>query len=85
MAFDQLYIVLAGVAALIAAGFVTHSKLDYAGDVPPGIPWVGQQHGILSDLRTRIASLGSMLETIDAGYRKVSILLHLQLSKLTPT
>ncbi len=73
MAFEQLYIVLAGVAALLVAGFLTRSKLNYSGDVPPGIPWVGQQYGILADLRTRIASLGSMLETIDAGYCKVPI------------
>lgn len=71
MVLDQLYVILAGVAALIAAGFVTHSKLNYGGDVPSGLPWVGLQHGFLSDLRTRIASLGGALETIEAGYRKV--------------
>jgi len=71
MTLEQLYIILAGVAALIAAGFVTVSKFNYAGDVPSGLPWVGQQHGFLSDLRTRLASLGSMLETIESGYRKV--------------
>jgi hypothetical protein len=37
------------------------------------LPWVGQQHGAFSDLRTRIASIGSVLETIESGYRKVSI------------
>jgi len=77
MAFDQLYIILAGVTALIAAGFVTRSKLNYGDDVPSGLPWVGKQQGIFSDLRTRIASIGSVLDTIEAGYRKVGeLLLH---------
>jgi len=72
MAFDQLYIILAGLTALIAAGFVTRSKLNYGDDVPSGLPWVGKQQGIFSDLRTRIASIGSVLDTIEAGYRKYS-------------
>ncbi|KAH6706546.1 cytochrome P450 [Leptodontidium sp. MPI-SDFR-AT-0119] len=72
MAFDQLYVLLAGVVALVAAGFVTHSRFNYVSDVPAGLPWVGQHRGFLSDLRTRIASLGSVLETIESGYRKYS-------------
>lgn len=76
MAFDQLYVLLAGVVALVAAGFVTHSRFNYVSDVPAGLPWVGQHRGFLSDLRTRIASLGSVLETIESGYRKASSRAH---------
>ncbi|KAL2065895.1 hypothetical protein VTL71DRAFT_3565 [Oculimacula yallundae] len=72
MALDQLYVILAGVAAIVAAGFITHSKLNYADEVPSGIPWVGQQLGFLSNLRTRIASLGDAIGYIEYGYQKYS-------------
>lgn len=72
MAMDQLYILLAGAAALIAAGFLTRSKVSYGGDVPSGIPWIGQQSGAFASLRTRIGSMGNMLDQIESGYREVS-------------
>ncbi|KAF8859723.1 cytochrome P450 [Acephala macrosclerotiorum] len=41
-------------------------------DVPSSLPMVGKQHGFLADLRTRLASMGSLLPVIEAGYEKYS-------------
>ncbi|KAE8444351.1 hypothetical protein EG329_000661 [Mollisiaceae sp. DMI_Dod_QoI] len=71
MAFDQLSVVLAGLAILIAVGYAANSRLDFT-DIPPGLPWVGKQDGFLADLRTRIRSMGNLLPTIESGYRKYS-------------
>jgi hypothetical protein len=70
MAFEQVSLVLAGIAIFLAAGYAAHSKLGYA-DMPDNIPWVGLRYGAFADLRTRFASLGGMIETIESGYRKV--------------
>lgn len=71
MAFDQLSVVLAGLAILIAAGYTAHSRMGFT-DVPSSLPMVGKQHGFLADLRTRLASMGSLLPVIEAGYEKYS-------------
>jgi hypothetical protein len=70
MAFDQLSVVLAGLAVLIAVGYT--AQLSVKSDVAVELPWVGLKKGVFASLRTRIGSLGNeLLATMDAGYRKV--------------
>jgi len=70
MAFEQLPLVFAGVAILIAFSYAINRKPG--ADIPSDLPWVGLQHGIFSNLQTRIASLGgSVLGTLELGYREV--------------
>ena len=71
MAFDQLSVVLAGLAIFIAVGYYGQStvKSDVRID---SLPWVGLKTGVFAGLRTRIGSLGTgVLATLEAGYRKV--------------
>jgi len=76
MAFDQLSVVLAGLAILLAVGYT--AQLTVKSDVSlDSLPWVGLKTGAFSGLRTRIGSLGAgMLATLEAGYRKVHSLLN---------
>jgi hypothetical protein len=70
MAFDELSVVLAGLAILIAVGYTT--QLTVKSDVALELPWVGLKTGVFAGLRTRIASLGGgLLATMEAGYQKV--------------
>ncbi len=70
MAFEYWSLVLAGVALLVAAGWSASTR-ETKQDVPRGLPWVGLKHGLFGDLRTKIASLGALLDTIESGYREV--------------
>jgi hypothetical protein len=71
MVFDQLSVVLAGLAILIAVGYT--AQLSVKSDVGvDSLPWVGLKTGVFAGLRTRIGSLGTgVLATLEAGYRKV--------------
>jgi hypothetical protein len=71
MAFDQLSVVLAGLAILIAVGYT--AQLTVKSDVGvDSLPWVGLKTGVFAGLRTRIGSLGTgVLAILEAGYRKV--------------
>ena len=71
MAFDQLSVVLAGLAILIAVGYT--AQLTVKSDVRiDSLPWVGLKTGVFAGLRTRVGSLGTgVLATLEAGYRKV--------------
>ncbi|PMD30345.1 cytochrome P450 [Hyaloscypha variabilis F] len=72
MAFDQLSVVLAGLAILIAVGYT--AQLTVKSDVGvDSLPWVGLKTGVFGGLRTRIGSLGTgVLAILEAGYRKYS-------------
>jgi len=74
MAFDQLSVVLAGLAILLAVGYT--AQLTVKSDVGiDSLPWVGLKTGVFAGLRTRIGSLGTgVLATLEAGYRKVGSL-----------
>jgi hypothetical protein len=76
MAFDQLSVVLAGVAILIAVGYT--AQLTVKSDVGiDSLPWVGLKTGVFAGLRTRVGSLGTgVLATLEAGYRKVWTLVN---------
>jgi hypothetical protein len=76
MAFDQLSIVLAGLAILIAVGY--YGQLSVKSDIEiDSLPWVGLKTGVFAGLRTRIGSLGTgVLATLEAGYRNVCTLLR---------
>jgi hypothetical protein len=70
MAFEQLPLVLAAVAILVAISYTINGKPST--EVPSHLPWVGLQHGLFSNLRTRISSLGSsLLGAMESGYREV--------------
>ncbi len=70
MAFDQLSVVIAGLAILIAVGFT--AQFGGKSDVALELPCVGLKKGVFAGLRTRIGTLGhGLLATLDAGYRKV--------------
>jgi hypothetical protein len=71
MALDQLSVVLAGLAILIAVGYT--AQLTVKSDVGvDSLPWVGLKTGVFAGWRTRIGSLGTgVLATLEAGYRKV--------------
>ena len=72
MALAQLPLVFAGIAILVVISYTINRKPG--ADVPAHLPWVGLQHGIFSNLRTRIASLGSsLLGTMESGYREVCV------------
>jgi hypothetical protein len=71
MVFDQLSVVLAGLAILIAVGYTAQLTVKSDVDVD-SLPWVGLKSGVFAGLRTRIGSLGTgVLATMEAGYRKV--------------
>jgi hypothetical protein len=71
MVFDQLSVVLASLAILIAVGYT--AQLTVKSDVGvDSLPWVGLKTGAFAGPRTRIGSLGKgVLATMEAGYRKV--------------
>jgi hypothetical protein len=71
MVFDQLSVVLAGLAILIAVGYAAQLTVKSDVDVD-SLPWVGLKSGVFAGPRTRIGSLGTgVLATMEAGYRKV--------------
>lgn len=73
MAFDHLSLAVAGLALFLWVTYKVYSSLNGPEDVPSHLPWVGLQKGVFPKLRTRISSLGGLLETLESGYAKVSL------------
>jgi hypothetical protein len=76
MAFDHLSLAVAGLMLFVWVVYKVYSSLNEPEDVPSHLPWVGLQKGVFSKLRTRLSSLGGLLETLETGYSKVSSPTH---------
>lgn len=81
MAFEQVSIVLVGLAVVTVLGFTALAKVTETGEAPAGIPWICVQDGFFSGLRTRIASLSGLLDSIESGYEKVCQFLCIRVSE----